>query len=120
MASKVHWIELDLLRAGERPAEVSRKSDYYALLKRGGTPGPFEVWYFDLRDRLPTLAVPLRPPYEDVPLNLQTVFNDMYARAHYAESIDYTTPVPLPRLRPPDLAWARERLQTWQAEQEKK
>lgn len=113
MASKTHWLEIDLLRAGERPAEVRGKSDYYALLKRGGTHKPYEVWYIDLRDSLPTIAVPLRPPYEDVPLNLQSVFNDMYTRAHYAESVDYTAAVPLPRLRPADSAWLQTRLQEW-------
>jgi hypothetical protein len=61
MASPAHWIEIDLLRAGTRPAEVADKSAYYALLKRSGTFGLFEVWYIDLRDRLPTIAVPLLP-----------------------------------------------------------
>lgn len=119
MLSRVHWIEIDLLRAGERPPEVAGKSDYYALLKRGGTPGPFEVWYFDLRDSLPTIAVPLRPPFEDVPLSLQAIFDDVYARAHYAESVDYTASVPLPRLRPTDAAWVAARLQAWRAESAK-
>jgi hypothetical protein len=36
MASTTHWLELDLLRAGRRPPEVAKQSDYYALLKRGG------------------------------------------------------------------------------------
>lgn len=113
MASKVHWIEIDLLRAGERPPEVAGKSDYYALLKRGGAPGPFEVWYFDLRDRMPTIAVPLRPPFEDVPLDLQPVFDDVYARGHYAESTDYSGDPPPPRLQPADAAWAKEQVQQW-------
>lgn len=115
MASKTHWIEIDLLRAGERPRELSGKSDYYALLKRGGTPGPYEVWYFDVRDRMPTIAVPLRPPFEDVPLNLQAVFENTYARGHYAESTDYSDNPPLPRLRPADAAWVQERVREWLA-----
>jgi hypothetical protein len=113
MTSPVHWIEIDLLRAGERPPEVVGKSDYYALLKREGRSDPFEVWFFDLRDKLPTIAVPLRPPFAGVPLNLQSVFNDVYSRAHYADSLDYTGSPPLPRLRPADAAWAAERVQTW-------
>ncbi|MGE3537645.1 MAG: DUF4058 family protein [Candidatus Tectimicrobiota bacterium] len=44
MASQTHWIEIDLLRAGKRPAEVAEHSDDYALLKRGATPGPYKVW----------------------------------------------------------------------------
>ena len=115
MASQVHWIEIDLLRAGERPPEVAGNSDYYALLKRGGTADPFEVWYFDLRDRLPTLAVPLRPPFEDVPLDLQAAFDDMYARGHYGESTDYSDRLPLPRLRAADVVWVEGRVQQWTA-----
>lgn len=118
MASDVHWIEIDLLRAGTRPAEVAEKSDYYALLKRGGTFGLFEVWYVDLRDRLPTIAVPLRPPFDDAPLDLQAAFDDMYRRAHYAQSIDYTTHVPLPILDPPDQQWVQQKVANWLAAQQ--
>ncbi len=115
MGSKVHWIEIDLLRAGERAEELEGKSDYYALLKRGGQPPPFEGWLFDVRDRMPTIAVPLRPPFEDVPLNLQAVFETVYARGHYAEAIDYAGPPSPPRLRPADANWAHERVQAWLA-----
>lgn len=113
MGSQVHWIEIDLLRAGERPPEVRDRSDYYVLLKRGGMPGPFEVWYVDLRDRLPTFAVPLRPPFADVPLDLQQCFEQLYQRAHYADSIDYQRPIPQPPLRPADAAWAKAQIQAW-------
>jgi len=115
MASDVHWIEIDLLRAGTRPAEVAGKSDYYALLKRGGTLGLFEVWYIDLRDRLPTIALPLRPPFDDAPLDLQAAFDDMYRRAHYAESIDYTSDIPLPMVSPSDQQWVKQQAVAWAA-----
>jgi hypothetical protein len=110
MASPAHWIEIDLLRAGERPPEVTGKSDYYALLKRGDRPGPFEVWYCSLRDPLPTIAVPLRPPFADVPLKLQAVLDEIYTEAHYAEQLDYRSDPPAPALRPADAAWIAERL----------
>lgn len=116
MASNVHWIEIDLLRAGKRPTEVADKSDYYALLKRGGVLGLFEVWYIDLRDLLPTIAVPLRPPFDDAPLNLQDAFEDVYRRAHYAESIDYREEVPLPRCGPADEAWIEQQVAAWMAD----
>ena len=116
MASNVHWIEIDLLRAGTCPAEVAAKSDYYALLKRGGVLEMYEVWYIDLRDLLPTIAVPLRSPFEDVPLNLQDAFDDIYRRAYYADSLDYTEMVPLPHCAPADAAWIRQQIQAWMAE----
>jgi hypothetical protein len=110
MASPTNWLEIDLLRAGERPPEVTGKSDYYALLKRGNQPGPYEVWYFDLRDRLPTIAVPLLPPLPDVALDLQAAFTAVYQRARYGDSLDYSQPVPPPPLRSADLAWVNGRM----------
>ena len=117
MASQTHWIEIDLLRAGSRPPEVAGKSDYYALLKRGDRPRPYAGWFFNLPERMPTIAVPLRPPHADVPLDLQAVWDEMYRRARYAHSIDYSQPIPPPPLRPDDRLWAQERIQTWQAAQ---
>jgi hypothetical protein len=114
MASKTHWLEVDLLRAGERPAEVMGQSDYYVLLKRGDKAGPFEVWYFGLRDGMPTVAVPLRPPFDDVALDLQAAFADIYQRARYGWQIDYTRPVPPPVLRTADHTWVQECLKAWQ------
>lgn len=113
--SKTHWIEIDLLRAGERPREVAGKSDYYTLLKRAGE-YRFEVWYFDLRDQMPTIAVPLRPPFEDVPLDLQAAFHDTYRRAHYAQSIDYSGNMPLPLLRAADVVWVQAQVKAWRSE----
>jgi hypothetical protein len=115
LASPVHWIEIDLLRGGERPPEVAGRSDYYALLNRGGSIGPFAVWYADVRDPLPTIAVPLRSPHQDVPLDLQRVLNGIYERAFYAESVDYTRRMPGPPLRPADELWAAEQVRRWQS-----
>lgn len=113
MASPAHWIEIDLLRAGERPAEIAGRSDYYALLKRGNTFGPFELWYANLHDSLPTIGIPLRPPFSDVPLNLQEALDTVYARARYGDDVDYARPVPAPALLPADRAWVTGRVQAW-------
>lgn len=116
MNTRTHWVEIDLLRAGERPVEVAEKSDYYALLKRSGVLGAYEVWYFDLRDCMPTIAIPLRAPFADVPLNLQSAFEDTYKRGGYATDIDYTGDVPAPPLRPPVATWVRTQITTWRAQ----
>jgi Protein of unknown function (DUF4058) len=113
MLSRTHWVEIDLLRAGERPIEVADKSDYYALLKRSGILGAYEVWYFDLRDPLPTIAIPLRPPFDDVPLDLQSVFTDVYQRGRYAADIDYGGDVPAPTVRPPVALWLKKQIAAW-------
>lgn len=57
--------------------------------------------------------MPLRPPHADVPLDLQAVITDVYRRARYAESIDYTEPIPPPRLQPADEVWVRAQIVQW-------
>jgi hypothetical protein len=101
MASPAHWLEIDLLRAGERSEEVAVAGDYYALLKRSGSV-TYEVWPIDLRDLLPTVAIPLTEPDTDVPLDLQTAFTLMYDRHAYADRIDYRKAPPRPLLVPAD------------------
>jgi hypothetical protein len=46
-ASDTHWIEIDLLRGGERPKVLAGEGHYYALLHRAQAGAPFEVWFFD-------------------------------------------------------------------------
>jgi hypothetical protein len=115
MQTRTNWVEIALLRAGERPAEVADKSDYYALLKRSGVLDAYEVWYFDLRDRMPTIAIPLRTPFADVPLDLQAAFADAYRRGGYATDLDYTSAVPEPALRPASAIWVRQQIMAWRA-----
>ncbi|MBI4670187.1 MAG: DUF4058 family protein [Chloroflexi bacterium] len=113
MHSNAHWIEIDLLRGGERFKLVAGQSDYIALLKRAHIEHPYEVWFFNLRDKMPTIAVPLRPPFQDVPLDLQVAFDVTYERARYADSVDYAVEPPPPPLREEDAAWVRERVREW-------
>jgi len=49
------------------------------------------------------------------PIDLQFVFDEMYARAYYAESIDYTTTAPAPRLTPADQQWVQTKIKQWQS-----
>ncbi len=65
MGAPVHWVEIDLLRASERPPEVAGPSDYYALLKCAEETDEFAVWYWNLRDSLPVIAVPLTADHPD-------------------------------------------------------
>lgn len=92
-ATRTHWLEIDLLRAGERPEEVAGQSDYYVLLHHGDGGGKLEVWYI-----------------------VQAAFTTVYARARYADDIDYTRPVPAPPLRPTDADWVTQQIAAWQAQ----
>jgi hypothetical protein len=112
MSAATSWVEIDLLRGGERPDEVAHQSDYYALLKRRGHVDRLEVWFVNLRDALPVIAVPLREPFPDALLDLGAVVTDVYTRGTYAVRLDYAKPPP-PQLRRADSAWATERIAVW-------
>jgi hypothetical protein len=108
-STNTHWLEIDLLRAGERTEEVAGQSDYYTLLRRGGS-DRLEVWYTDLRDPLPRITVPLRAPFPDVVLNLQDALAAVYARGRYAQALDYALPIPPPALRPAEASWVNQQI----------
>jgi hypothetical protein len=116
LASRTHWIEIDLLRGGERPPEVRGRGAYYALLHRGGVNAPYAVWAAGLRERLPTIGVPTRAPVPDTPLDLQAMVDTVYRRGHYDLALAYDTPPPPPPLPADDAAWVAERIATWRAE----
>jgi len=78
--SDTHWLEIDLLRAGVRPPGIPARGDYDAALHRAGVLDRLEAWFVGVREPLPTVAVPLRPPFEDVPLDLQEVVELVYDR----------------------------------------
>jgi hypothetical protein len=110
MDSTRHWLEIDLLRAGERPPEVRGVTDYYALLKRAGA-HEAEVWPVSVRDPLPTIAVPVSPGQPDVPLDLQAIIGALFERYRYAELLDYRLPPPPPAFALDDAAWVAAQVQ---------
>ncbi len=110
LASTAHWLEIDLLRAGERPGEVRGAAYYYALLKRAGAQEA-EVWPMSLRDPLPTIAVALPAGVADVPLDLQATIEALFERYRYAELIDYGAPPPAPGFPLDDAQWVMARAQ---------
>jgi hypothetical protein len=109
--SKVHWVEIDLLRAGvpsvTRPP--LRSSDYRILVSRGGRRTSARYWPFGLRQPFPVIGIPLRGKDPDVPLDLGAVFRSVYDRAAYERTLDYTRE-PQPPLQGDDAKWARELL----------
>jgi hypothetical protein len=111
LCADVHVIEIDLLRAGERPGwEVNDPpidSEYIVLVNRAfrGDVRQSEIWPVALNEPLPICPVPLLPPDPDVPLQLGEVLANVYRRAAYARRIAYTSPVPLPPLRPAMQHW---------------
>jgi hypothetical protein len=99
-ARDVHVFELDLLLGGRRLPlrEPLPRGDYYAFISRADRRPKCEVYSWTVRDRLPTLPVPLKSPDADVTIDLQAVFATTYERGRYRRSLRYQAAphVPLP------------------------
>lgn len=111
-ASRTHWVEIDLLRAGERTPEVRGAGDYCVLVKRSNT-AVAGVWPIGLRDRLPTIGVPLRDDADDVPLDLQAMLDQVWTDGGYVDLVDYAGSPPPPALDAADARWAAEQVRQW-------
>jgi hypothetical protein len=112
IANGISLVEIDLLRAGERPPLGDPPppiTDYYILVQRGWEPGHFGIWPVGVRDPLPPIPVPLDPDMPCVNLDLRACMDHVYDFGRYAEQLNYTRP-PRPPLREPDATWARELL----------
>ncbi len=107
LASDVHWLEIDLLRSGQRDPWAAGKSDYCILLSRVGKRDRADLWLFNLRHTLPTIPVPLLPLDPDVPLSLDKALQTVCQRGRYYNIINYNQ-VPNPPLAEDDAAWATE------------
>lgn len=116
LRTDVHFIEIDLLRGGERPGwevkEPPLTCEYIVLVNRAfrGDIRQSEIWPVALHEPLPLCPVPLLLPDPDVPLPLGEVLANVYRRAAYARRIDYTLPVPPPPLRLEMQRWWAEHL----------
>ena len=124
LESPVHFIEIDLLRAGIHATSVRRHKveeqvgpfDYHVCLHRFDQPKKFFVYPFHVTDKLPTIPVPLLPEDGSVSLDLQAVFTRCFEAGSYPREIRYD----VNRLRPPlsdELAaWAKSRIEAGSAE----
>ena len=113
LESTAHLLEIDLLRAGERPplAEPLPEAPYFIVLSRAERRPVAEVWPLHLQDPLPVLPVPLLPPDPDVPLDLGRALATIYDRSGYDLRIDYTQSPPAPTLSVEDALWLEAHLQ---------
>lgn len=108
LASEAHWIEIDLLRAGEPTlARLAREDcDYRIVVSRCNDSSNYaKFWPVNVRQPLPVIGVPLRGKDADVPLDLGAVLRAAYDNAAYDISIDYRRD-PVPPLSREDAAWA--------------
>lgn len=105
----VHLVELDLLLKGQRIplADAYPAGNYFALVADAMRRPNCDVYGWTMRQPLPPIPIPLRPPDPAVWIDLAAVFAIAYDRGRYARSIDYTQlpPISLPG---DELTWAQE------------
>lgn len=113
LASKVHLVEVDLLRSGawtvavpEEEARAIADFDYLVSVSRSDDRSGFEVYPIGLDQRLPRIAIPLASKDPDAVADLQSLLDRCYDRGQYAQDLDYSVE-PVPPLTAKQAAWAR-------------
>ncbi len=109
----LHWIEIDLLRGGQRPpltVTLPQPADYLAYVAQATPTGWQHLAYaWSLRDPLPPLPIPLLGSDQAL-LDLSACFRTAYDRIAADDEADYADLPPPPPLRAEDRAWAEELL----------
>jgi hypothetical protein len=112
----VNFVEIDLVRVGEWVFSIdesvmpaSKRTPCMICVFRVTRPGERAAYPLPLRERLPRIAIPLRPTDRDVVLDLQAVVDEAYEKGRY-DRTDYRRPL-APPLPAEDAAWANEVLQ---------
>jgi hypothetical protein len=111
----LHWVEIDLLRGGQRPpvlVSLPGPADYLAYVAQARSNGwNHHVYAWSLRDVLPSLPVPLLGA-DQVNLDLAACFRVAYDRIAADDEVDYQTDPPAPPLTAEDQVWLDELLHT--------
>ena len=99
------YVEIDLLRGGHPMPDVrTPASDYRVMVSPAYRRPDFWVWPVSLRDRLPVIPVPLRPPDKPVPLDLRAVWDAVVEVGRYVPRCYGQSPEP--PLTEEDAEWA--------------
>jgi len=109
----LHWIEIDLLRGGQRPplaVTLPQPADYLAYVAQATPSGWRHLAYaWNLRQPLPVVPIPLLGSDRAL-LDLGACFRNAYERIAADDEADYTDRPPPPALRPDDVVWAADLL----------
>jgi hypothetical protein len=116
--SKVHLVEIDLLRGGEHTTAVRRDRmlrkvgpvDYHVSVHRFDNLEDYFIYPILLDERLPEIAIPLLPGDSDVVVDLQSVFDRCYETGRYRRRVRYGELSLNPPLSAEKMEWVRTRL----------
>jgi uncharacterized protein DUF4058 len=118
LQSQVHFVEMDLLRAGlpttlAPMGEAVRTAgffDYHACVRRWDRPDVCLFYPIQLQGRLPVLSIPLLPEDRPAVVDLTAVLGRAYDSGRYHLRVHYRDQPPPPPLHPNQLAWVEETL----------
>ena len=107
LSSAANFVEIDLLRCG-RPLPPAERPEctYSVMVSRPEDRPRAGFWPIRLRDPLPMIPIPLRPPDPDACIDLQAIVHRLYDAARYERYIYQGSPVP--PLDSDDAAWAQQ------------
>jgi hypothetical protein len=107
-ASRVNLVEIDLLLGGA-PLPMKERIEpggYYAIVARGARLPVAEVYNWSVRDPLPPLPIPLRPPDQDILIDLAALVTRVYNLGRYSRTLRHEAPLPeTTLLNSDDRAW---------------
>ncbi len=102
----VHFVEIDLLRAGPPMPHTERaaSSHYRLFIRRRERPHQARLYPFSVRQPIPTFPLPLLPDDAEPVVDLNALLNTVYNQAGYDLVLRYDQP-PAPPLSAEDTAW---------------
>ncbi|MDB9512745.1 DUF4058 family protein [Kamptonema animale CS-326] len=107
LGSLSHLVEIDLLRENiPMPMiGVEETSDYRIVVSRASNRPMADLYEFQLREKIPSFSLPLKPGEPELTVDLQAILLGVYDRGSYQFRIDYRQPVPPPKLSAADRQW---------------
>src|SRR5207249_2207119 len=104
----LHWVEIDLLRAGARPpipVPLPEMADYLCYVAQATPTGWNHLVYaWSLRERLPALPIPLLGE-DQAQLDLGACFSTAYDQIAADDEVNYAGSPPPPAIRKSDANW---------------
>lgn len=118
LSSKVHLVEIDLLRAGihttavplERLREKAGPFDYHVCVHKFDSFEDYYAYPVPLAGKLPVVEIPLLPGDSPVTLDLQAVLDRCYDSGQYARRVRYEELHAALDLTAEQAAWVQQRL----------
>ena len=106
LSSESNFVEIDLLRAGQRMRlDGAPDCDYRVLVSPAWERPEARLIPFDIREEPPVLPIPLRQGEVEVDVELRDLLHTVYDRGSYDRQVDYFKE-PEPSLSEEDADWA--------------